>query len=71
MEVRAALEAQTQEQVAAAPPRWLNVSEAAKIAGVHAETIRRAIKAGRLSATKALGPVRIKPDVLHSFLEGR
>ena len=70
-EVRAVLEAQTQEQVAATPSRWLTVSEAAKIAGVHTETIRRAVRAGRLSATKALGPLRIKPDVLHAFLEGR
>ncbi|MCK9463972.1 MAG: helix-turn-helix domain-containing protein [Proteobacteria bacterium] len=70
-EVRAALEAHLQAQVATIPPRLLNVSEAAKIAGVHAETIRRAIRAGRLSATTALGPVRIKPDVLHAFLEGR
>lgn len=38
----------------------LSTSEAAKLASVHADTIRRAVKAGKLAAITSLGPVRFR-----------
>ena len=67
-EVRAVLE----RHAVAPPARLLTVAEAAKIANVHAETLRRAIKAGRLRSVSSLGRhPRIRPEDLAAFLEPR
>jgi len=50
----------------------LTVTEAAEIANCHPETIRRAIKAGRLRAVTSLGRhPRLRRQVLEDFLSER
>lgn len=61
-EVRRALEAQHTK----APERLLSVGEAAELANCHAETIRRAVKSGRLPAVLSLGR---RPKIRHEDLE--
>lgn len=52
-----------------APEPLFTVAEAAKIANCHPETIRRAIKDGRLLAVTSLGRhPRIRRQVLEDFL---
>ncbi len=66
--VRAAVAEQLEHH--AVPPRLLSVVEAAELAGVHAETIRRAVKSGRLPAVTSLGRhPRIRAEDLAAFLQ--
>ena len=67
-----AVSAVTRETIAeAAPPPQilLSVAESAARAGVHPQTIRRAINRGDLAAVTSLGShPRIRPDDLDRFL---
>ena len=52
------------------PDRWLTTREAAERAGVHVQTIYRAVRVGRLAAARpggtTTGPLRIDPaDLAH------
>ena len=48
----------------------LRTSEAARLAGVHEDTLRRGIARGELPAIRVRGRFRIAPDDLWTFLAG-
>ncbi len=54
------------------PDHWLTTHEAAERVGVHAQTIRRAVRAGNLAARRpggtATGPLRIDPADLAAWM---
>lgn len=53
---------------AGAPAELLTPAEAARRAGVHAETIRRAIRSGALSASRVGRSLRVSPEDLDAWL---
>lgn len=50
-------------------PRLLTVNAAASILGYSPETIRRAIRGGRLEAYRRPRGTRIEPDALRTYME--
>lgn len=50
-------------------PRLLTVRAAASIVGYHPETIRKAIREGRLEAYRRPRATRIEPNALRTYME--
>jgi len=62
------IEARLDSPPAAAPDTLLSCGEAAELAGVHVETIRRAARSGKLPCVRAGTAVRINPGDLDAWL---
>jgi len=62
------IEARLDSPPAAAPDTPLSCGEAAELAGVHVETIRRAARSGKLPCVRAGTAVRIDPAGLDAWL---
>jgi len=63
-------EPERQEVSAAGAEAMLTCSQAAQRAGAHAETIRRAVRSGALSAGRVGRSLRIAPSHLDAWLSG-
>ncbi|MDL2172425.1 MULTISPECIES: helix-turn-helix domain-containing protein [Asaia] len=50
-------------------PRLLTVNAAASIVGYHPETLRKAIREGRLEAYRRPRGTRIEPDALKAYMD--
>lgn len=55
----------------AVPSKLLTVDQVAELASVHAETVRRAERKGRLPSVRVLGPLRFRLEDVESFLVSR
>lgn len=46
----------------------LSLLEAARLLGIHPDTLRRAVRRGELQHTRVLGKIRIQPQDLEQFV---